>query len=316
MQDTFASETLLENTRICTIIPEMKIDFSDIQKVVRIAVGCVVVLVLVLGLCRPTYVTYATCPCSLLEAINAAISSPPTRRTPNEWSTCLENNPSFHNLVMTQLNIEERVYFLQMSPFLSLIVSASEKVSLPPFLVASHIKRESQFDPWATSNKDAFGLMGITVWAYEDVMRLRKQQAWVREALEGYDTIYWEDVQYDPELNILVGAVYYRFLLNHFKDNRLASLAYNWGIGNVQRMRNKYGSTDDILARLRELASSYPAWVEPAEYPGHIARFQATFQHVQERIELVYATYREIRLAGPVPSTEDGYSCRLPQPTG
>jgi soluble lytic murein transglycosylase len=274
----------------------MKVESLRIFHGAKTTVGAAVVFVLVLGLCRPTYVTYATHSAGAAGAQESA-GSLSIGYTAYEWSNCLENNPSFYELVMTQLNIEEKVYFVQMSPFLSQITKASEKIGLPPFVVASHIKRESQFDPRAVSSKDAFGLMGITVWAYEDVMRLRYQEQWIREALEEYGTVYWEDAQYDPELNILVGAIYYKFLLDHFQNTQLASLAYNWGMGNVQRMLDKYGSTNRVLERLEELASKYPAWVEPAEYPGHIARLQTIFQRLQERIELAYVTYREIRPA-------------------
>jgi len=206
----------------------------------------------------------------------------------------LERDTFFYKLVLSQLEGREKVYFLQMRPFLSKIAKASQKTGIPIFSLASYIKRESQFNPWAVSNRGAYGLMGVTIWAYQDVMRLREQKKWIAEALEEYGDFSWEEVKVNPELNIIIGAIYYKFLLDEFKDTTLASLAYNWGIGNVSLMQEKYGNTKNILSRLEKLASLNPAWMEPAEYPGHISRFETVFQKVEERIKIVYATYREL----------------------
>ena len=125
--------------------------------------------------------------------------------------------------------------------------------------------------------------MGVTIWAYKDVVRLREKKNWISEALDEYGEFTWEKVKTDPELNIVVGAVYYKVLLDEFMDTTLASLAYNWGMGNVYLMQEKYGDKESILARLEELASLYPAWIEPAEYPGHISKLDNIF-HISKII--------------------------------
>lgn len=206
----------------------------------------------------------------------------------------LEKNTSFYKLVLNQLNGKEKAYFLQMRPFISEIAKASQKTGIPMSSLASHIKRESQFNPWAISSRGAYGLMGVTIWAYRDVIRLRSRKKWIAAALSEYGDLRWRRVKDNPELNIIVGAIYYKFLLNEFKDTTLASLAYNWGMGNVYLMQEKYGDKESIIARLEELAANFPAWVEPAKYPEHISSLQAVFRKVEKRIKLAYAAYHEL----------------------
>lgn len=214
----------------------------------------------------------------------------------NVYYDSLENDSSFYRLVLNQLEGKEKTYFLQMRPFISKIAKASQKTGVSMYSIASHIKRESQFNPWAVSSKEAYGLMGITIWAYRDVHRLRGRRRWIDEAIEEYGDFSWEEAKFDPELNIMVGTIYYKFLLNEFKDTTLASLAYNWGVGNVYAMQARYGDKESIFARLEELAATRSAWVEPFEYPEHIANFKEVFRKVEDGIKLAYATYRESRL--------------------
>lgn len=212
----------------------------------------------------------------------------------NEYYSSLEKNTSSYKLVLSQLEGKEKTYFLQMRPFISEIAKASQKTGIPMASLASHIKRESQFNPGAVSSRGAYGLMGVTAWAYRDVVRLRSKKEWIAEALAKYGDLSWEKTKDDPGLNIMVGAIYYKFLLNEFKDATLASLAYNWGMGNVYLMQEKYGDKESILTRLEKLASIYPAWVEPSEYPEHISNLESIFKKVEREIKVAYANYREL----------------------
>jgi len=249
---------------------------------------------LLLFFSSPTYIIYSENPGEFLKNKKLLESICANYKSLNEYYASLEKDTSFSRLVLSQLKGRERSYFLQMRPFLSEIIKASQKTGIPISSIASHIKRESQFNPRAVSYKDAYGLMGVTVWAYKDVMRLREQKKWIAEALKEYGNIEWEKVKFDPELNIMVGTIYYKFLLDELKDTTLASLAYNWGIGNVNIMLEKYGNTQKILSRLEELASINSAWIEPAEYTMHISKIENVFKKVEERIKLAYATYREL----------------------
>ena len=199
------------------------------------------------------------------------------------------DTPSFR-LLMKRLKGKEKTYFLQMRPFLYELMKASQKTGIPVAFLASFVKRESQFNPKAVSNKGAYGLMGVTIQAYQDVVRLREKEKWIDDALKEYKNFSWDDVKTNPELNIVVGAIYYKFLLEIFENTTLACLAYNWGMGNVHIMQGKYKNTRDILDRLKELASFNSIWKEPAKYPDYILQFESVFQKINEKIKVVYAT--------------------------
>ncbi|MCD6575147.1 transglycosylase SLT domain-containing protein [Candidatus Aerophobetes bacterium] len=268
---------------------------KKIKKLIKWGVAGIFFTFLIFCISSPTYIIYyPKGPKGYLKTVEYLQSFFDHYKNINYYYTSLKKDTSFYRLVLSQLKGKEKSYFLQMRPFLSEIVKASQKTGIPISLIASLIKRESQFNPWAVSRKNAYGLMGVTIWAYQDVVRLRSQKKWIAEVLNEYGKFSWEDVKFDPELNIVVGTIYYKFLLNEFKDATLASLAYNWGMGNVSIMQERYGDTESILNRLGELASFNSAWVEPAEYTFHISRFENVFQKVEERIKLAYATYREL----------------------
>lgn len=93
--------------------------------------------------------------------------------------------------------------------FYPIIIEAAEKHDVDPALVKAIIKAESRYNPMATSEKGAVGLMQImpqTVSAFS-----------------------MEDM-YDPVHNINAGVVYLKKLLNKFGgDLELALAAYNAG---------------------------------------------------------------------------------------
>jgi soluble lytic murein transglycosylase len=95
---------------------------------------------------------------------------------------------------------------------------------LDPALVAAVIKTESNFNPFAMSNKDARGLMQITP----------QTGRWIAERmnLKEYD----DDMLYDPVINIRLGCWYINYLFNYYGgDFTLAIAAYNGGNGNVDK---------------------------------------------------------------------------------
>ena len=89
-------------------------------------------------------------------------------------------------------------------------------VSLP--LILAVIKTESNFNPRAVSSKGAIGLMQIMPSTCNFVC-------------ESYG-IKREDL-FNPKFNVLVGTLYLKYLLEKFKSERLAILAYNAGEGRV-----------------------------------------------------------------------------------
>jgi soluble lytic murein transglycosylase len=100
----------------------------------------------------------------------------------------------------------------------------AQEYKLPPPLVASVIKTESNFNVFAESNKGARGLMQITP----------STGKWIAGKLQMKS--YNDDMLYDPEVNIRLGCWYIRYLYGTYDNNMtLAFAAYNGGRGNVDK---------------------------------------------------------------------------------
>ena len=119
-----------------------------------------------------------------------------------------------------------------------LITVYSRRHDLDPFLVAAIMRVESRYQPDAVSSKGARGLMQLM----PDTGR------WAAGCLgiEGYS----DDLLFEPEVNIRIGAWYLRQLLNQFEGNLTVALAaYNGGPSNVEKWLSGgrwSGSIDDL----------------------------------------------------------------------
>lgn len=112
----------------------------------------------------------------------------------------------------------------------------AKEYSLSPSLVFGVIKTESNFDPDAQSNRDAYGLMQIT----EDTLNW----AMLRE---GKNAAYTAEDLYDPEINIKYGCFILSLLLEEFEDLGTALAAYNAGRSNVLKwLKDSRYSEDGI----------------------------------------------------------------------
>lgn len=107
-------------------------------------------------------------------------------------------------------------------PYIPLIEKYSEEVGLDEELLAAIIKVESGFNPKAKSNMDAVGLMQL----------LPDTAQWMADKL---DMEYSEEDLLDPEKNIKLGTYYFKYLFDMYKSEDLAILAYNGGLGNVNK---------------------------------------------------------------------------------
>ncbi len=124
-----------------------------------------------------------------------------------------------------------------------LVLRYAQENELDPLLVFSVIKAESNFNPNATSHKNARGLMQIIddtgIWAAEKI------------GIEGFRV----ESLYDPEVNIKIGCWYLKSLRNEIynyngeMNNDLVLASYNGGIGNVQKwlQNRKYSSSGKAL---------------------------------------------------------------------
>ena len=105
---------------------------------------------------------------------------------------------------------------------------------LSPSLVLGVIKTESDFNPNARSQRDAYGLMQITKETLEwAVLR------------EGKNHSYTEEDLYTPEINIKYGCYILSLLLDEFEDPKTALAAYNAGRSNVLKWLKDHRYSQD-----------------------------------------------------------------------
>lgn len=125
-------------------------------------------------------------------------------------------------VVILNLGIISKVLFPLR--YTTLISKYSNEYNLSPFLVSAVIKAESNFNPSALSDKNAYGLMQITASTGE----------WAAKEMKLND--YGVDKLKDPEYNIRMGCWYLDNLKKEFNNNvDLVLAAYNGGRGNVQK---------------------------------------------------------------------------------
>lgn len=117
-----------------------------------------------------------------------------------------------------------------------LIRSAAPEYNLDPLLVASLIRQETSFDPFATSIADARGLMQFVPSTAQDVAnRLGR-------------TDYTLNDLYRPMVNVPFGA-YYLASMRDFQNGSIAGalLSYNAGPGASQSWINAAGNDIELL---------------------------------------------------------------------
>ena len=98
----------------------------------------------------------------------------------------------------------------------------SEENNIDPLLTFAIIKAESNFNPEATSNSNAIGLMQVLETTAKEVMQNK---------IEGN---FSKEILFNAEDNIKIGTTYFAYLLDKYNGNiALALTAYNAGIGKV-----------------------------------------------------------------------------------
>jgi soluble lytic murein transglycosylase len=123
-------------------------------------------------------------------------------------------------------------------PYWTTIKTESAKNNLDPYLVASLIRQESEFNPSVISYADAWGLMQI-------LPREGKQLA-REEGLTNFQTFQL----LNPEINIKLGTRYLRQLLDKFGGvTEYALAAYNAGDSRVVdwQAAGPYGGMDEFV---------------------------------------------------------------------
>ena len=148
-------------------------------------------------------------------------------------------------------------------PYWDALRTYSEENGLDPYLVASLIRQESEFNPSAISRANAYGLMQL-------LPRTGKGEA-KKTGLSHYST----DSLLDPTTNIELGTHYFRAMVDEFGGQvEYALAAYNAGAERVADWRAA-GNYRDV----EEFVESIP-FTETRDYVQAIVRNAAVYKKV------------------------------------
>lgn len=111
--------------------------------------------------------------------------------------------------------------------YLDIIEKYAEVHDVDPVLISSIINVESRFNRYAVSPVGASGLMQI----------METTAVWIAEEM-GIENFVYQDMIFDPEVNINMGTWYINRLINIYGELSVALAAYNAGSGNVTRWLN------------------------------------------------------------------------------
>jgi soluble lytic murein transglycosylase len=118
------------------------------------------------------------------------------------------------------------------------IYEESIAAGVDPLMVAAIVAKESSFRSRVVSRKGAVGLMQLRPFVAREIAE-RRQLKW-----SGRETLH------RPELNVRLGASYYKQLFERFEgDSRLALAAYHRGPTRVRRQLNRGTFGDSRYAR-------------------------------------------------------------------
>ena len=115
--------------------------------------------------------------------------------------------------------VMKKIYPLKYSEY---VEKYAEEYNIDKYLVYAIIKAESNFEEDAKSTSNAVGLMQI-------------MEATAIETANKIDINISEEDLFNPELNIKLGLKYFTSLLEKYNNCNLAIIAYNAGIGNVDK---------------------------------------------------------------------------------
>jgi len=148
-------------------------------------------------------------------------------------------------------------------PYWDALRRYSDENGLDPYLVASLIRQESEFNPGAVSRANAYGLMQLLPSTGKSTAK--------QVGMRNYKT----DSLLDPTTNIQLGTKYFREMVDHFGGQvEYALAAYNAGDSRVESWRSQ-GTYRDI----EEFVESIP-FTETREYVQAIVRNAEVYKRV------------------------------------
>jgi soluble lytic murein transglycosylase len=116
-----------------------------------------------------------------------------------------------------------------------LVAAEAASRKLDPALAAAVIRQESSFEPRATSEAGARGLMQVMPRVAKALARAEKIVPW------------HESMLYDPDINIRLGVIHLKSFTGHYAHPAMALAAYNAGGSRVARWSGRPGGKDPEL---------------------------------------------------------------------
>lgn len=162
--------------------------------------------------------------------------------------------PSYYSLDLSQLP-REYWDFLFPTPYWGDLRRSATDAGLDPYLVASLIRQESEFNPGAVSRANAWGLMQLLPAVGKGEAKEVKLRKFSTESL------------LTPSINMQLGTRFFRKMIDHYNGHvEYALAAYNAGSNRVDDWRAS-GSFRDV----EEFVESIP-FTETREYVQAIMR--------------------------------------------
>ncbi len=120
-----------------------------------------------------------------------------------------------------------------------IVMGVAEEFAIDPLIIYSVMREESRFDEDAFSRAGAVGLMQLMPYT---ARRMARSLSGGVEVTSSRDII-------PPHLNITLGSLYLKQLLEEFKSIPLAAAAYNAGEGAVRRWldSHRYRDVDEFI---------------------------------------------------------------------
>jgi len=146
--------------------------------------------------------------------------------------------------------------------FRQIVCEAAGTYKVDPLWLHAIIWQESRYNPNARSGASARGLMQLI----PDTAKALGSDAGIPDL-----TL---DKLYDPAVNIPLGAQLWASLLRELRYPEMALAAYNGGVGNVQRWKNKWPDAPDEL----ELFVADIGFVETKRYVMEVFRARAAYE--------------------------------------
>lgn len=123
-------------------------------------------------------------------------------------------------ILLLKIQILPQIYPQKYSEYVD---KYAEECDLDPLLIYSIIKTESNFKEEAKSNSNAIGLMQVMLSTAQEIGKEL-----------GLEEITEEELC-KTEINIRIGTKYFKKLLEKYNNYNLAIIAYNAGMGNLDK---------------------------------------------------------------------------------